>query len=116
MESQLLFSRAELICILMLIRYFDEYRGPLPRAQTMQLDGTYRDEPNTIPWHFNPVGIPRCMQSVPALEQALSQNLLIAPFDPNSVHLLVRVRLDEVLLFSAHGTWCPQPGGMERDV
>jgi len=44
----------------------------------------------------------------------LSQNSLIAPLDPNSVHLPVRVRLDEVLLFSAHGTWCPQPG-MERN-
>jgi len=27
----------------------------------------------------------------------------------------MRVRLHDVLLFSAHGTWCPQPGGMERD-
>ena len=120
MESQLLFSRAELTRILMLIRHFDEYRGPLPRApiQTMQFDGgTYRmiDEPDTIPWHFNPVGIPRWMQSGPALEQALSHNSLIAPFDPNSVHILMRVRLHDVLLFSAHGTWCPQPGGMERD-
>jgi len=95
MESQLLFSRAELTRILMLIRHFDEYRGPLPRApiQTMQFDGgTYRmiDEPDTIPWHFNPVGIPRWMQSGPALEQVLSQNSLIAPFDPNSTHPYAR--------------------------
>ena len=104
----------------MLIRHFDEYRGQLPRApiQTMRIDGgTYRmiDEPNTIPWHFNPVGITRWMQSGPALEQALSQNLLIAPFDPNSVHILMCVRHHDVFVFSAHGTWCPQPGGMERD-
>ena len=33
---------------------------------------------------------------------------LLAPFDPNLVHILVRVRFHDELLFSAHRTWAPR--------
>ena len=38
---------------------------------------------------------------------------LLAPFDPNLVHILVRVRFRGELLFSAHGTWAPRAPRMD---
>ena len=94
MASKLSLSRAELTRLLTLITYYDDdgrhFRGPSGRDDTV----------NTIPWHYDPLG---------STETAVLADLpLVAPFDPNLLHILVRVRFRDALLFSAHGTWAPR--------
>ena len=106
MASKLSLSRVELTRLLTLIKYYDDdgrnFRGPSGRD----------DAVDTIPWHYNPLGYSN--------DSALADLPLVAPFDPNLVHILVRVRLCDALLFSAHGTWAPQapwaPDGTRVDT
>ena len=100
MTSSLSLSRAELMRMLTLMSYHDgrKFRdgGPAERNETI----------DSIPWLFNPIGTPPHVRTL--LSYHLTSMPLVPPFDPNLIHILMRVRISDALLFSAHGTWAPR--------
>ena len=106
MASNLSLSRTELTRILTLIKYYDD-NGRMHRTHASGRDAII----NTIPWLFNPIGTPPSVRSL--LSSHLSSMPLVPPFDPSIVHILMRVRVSDVLLFSAHGTWAPRAPRLE---
>jgi hypothetical protein len=129
MANSLSLSRAELTRLLTLIKYFDDdgrkLRGPSGRDEPIGSCILYMASRSsarpvavkvvgTIPWHFNPIGTPPHTHTL--MSHHLSSMPLVPPFDPSIVHILVRVRVSDVLLFSAHGTWSPRAPRLETVI
>ena len=136
MASTLSLSRVELTRLLTLIKYYDDDGRHFRDLTTVDGRQGRDDAVDTIPWHYDPLGFsnyeaysestlnrlwanepnevgcadsPRVMRSSEYVQSAaLAKVPLLAPFDPNLVHILVRVRFRDEPLFSAHGTWAPR--------